>query len=255
VTADVGSGGHKGLATALYRRLLGVRYERITGIHTSTSPSLFVVLYYAYHKGFWQLIRGSIYRFRMRSCGGRFFLGRGTTILFPNHLSVGRNVLIGDGVFMNCYGGRGVTLGDNVRLREGGWIQVTSHLTNPGEGLVVGRDTYIGPQSILGAGGFVSIGANVTLGARVQILAEDHRFEATDIPIGEQGVTRTGIVLEDGCWIGNNAIILDAVTVGEGAVVGAGAVVTRDVPPGSVVAGNPARPIESRQRNGSVPAT
>lgn len=252
MTTDAPSTHRASFATTIYRRLLGISPKRITASGSRTEPSLSAVLYYAYHKGFWQLIRGFLYRPRLRSCGGRFFLGERTKILFPSHLSVGRNVLIGDGVFMNCYGRQGVSLGDNVRLREGGWVQVTSHLTNPGEGLSVGHDTYIGPQSILGAGGFVAIGVNVTLGARVQILAEEHRFETSDVPVGEQGVTRVGITLEDGCWVGNNAIILDGVTLGRGAVVGAGAVVTRDVPPGAVVAGNPARPIESRPGSGSA---
>jgi acetyltransferase-like isoleucine patch superfamily enzyme len=160
---------------------------------------------------------------------------------------VGANVAIGDHAYMNCYGGRGVVLGDRVRLREYAWVQVTSHLGNPGEGLQIGDDTYIGPHCLLGAGGFLSIGREVTMGAYVQLLAENHEFPDPSRPVGRQGVRRRGIVLGDGCWLGNSVIVLDGVSVGEGAVLGAGSVVTRDVPAGAIAAGNPARVIRTRR--------
>lgn len=236
-----------GLATRLYGRLMGIGREKLSmGVDGRAGPRLRDVVYYAYQRGFWPLVRGQCFHWRLRGCGGRFFLGRLTRILFPSHLSVGRNVVIGDYVYMNCLGRRGVRLGDNVRIREFGWVQVTSHLTNPGEGLEIGADTYVGPHCILGAGGGISIGHDVTLGAYVQLLAENHGFADPNLPINEQGVTRRGIVVEDGCWLGNNTIVLDGVRVGRGAIVGAASVVTRDIPAGAVVAGNPARVIRSR---------
>jgi acetyltransferase-like isoleucine patch superfamily enzyme len=65
----------------------------------------------------------------------------------------------------------------------------------------------------------------------------------------EQGVTQKGIVIEDDCWIAANSIILDGVTIGRGSVVAAGAVVSKSVPPYSVVAGVPARIIKSRNNS------
>jgi acetyltransferase-like isoleucine patch superfamily enzyme len=224
---------------------MGIGGEKLSRGDAS-APSLATVLYYAYHKGFWPLVRGVPFRPRLGACGGRFFLGRGTTILFPGHLRVGRNVAIGDYVYMSCLGRGGVSLGNNVRIREFGWVQVSSHLTNLGEGLSVGDDTYVGPHCVLGAGGGIRIGRDVTLGAYVQLLAENHGFADPNLPINEQGVTRRGIVVEDDCWLGNSAIVLDGVRVGRGAVVGAASVVTRDVPPGAVVAGNPARVVRER---------
>jgi acetyltransferase-like isoleucine patch superfamily enzyme len=234
-------------ATALYARLMGIGREKL--VSSAVGPSslpLSVVLYYAYHKGFWPLLRGLMFRPRLRACGGRFFLGCQTKILFPSYLTVGRNVAIGDYVFMNCYGRDGVRLGNNVRIREFGWVQVTSHLTHPGEGLEVGDDTYIGPHSVLGAGGSVRIGRDVTVGAYVQILAENHNFADPRVAINEQGVTRRGITIDDGCWLGNSVIVLDGVHVGPRAVIGAGSIVTHDVPADAVAVGNPARVIRSR---------
>jgi acetyltransferase-like isoleucine patch superfamily enzyme len=234
-------------ATALYTRLMGIGSEKV--VSKDVAPSflpLSVVLYYAYRKGFWPLLRGLSYRPRLRACGGRFFLGRQTNILFPSHLSVGHNVAIGDYVFMNCYGREGVSLGNNVRIREFGWVQVTSHLTNPGDGLEIGDDTYIGPHSVLGAGGKLRIGRDVTIGAYVQILAENHNFGDPRVAINEQGVTRRGITVDDGCWLGNSVIVIDGVHIGPRAVIGAGSVVTHDVPADAVAVGNPARVTRSR---------
>jgi acetyltransferase-like isoleucine patch superfamily enzyme len=183
---------------------------------------------------------------RLRACRGRFFLGHQAKVLFPDYLTVGRNVAIGDYVFMSCYGRHGVRLGSNVRIREFGWIQVTSHLTNPGEGLTIGDNSYIGPHSVLGAGGQVAIGRDVAFGAYVQLLAENHEFSDPAMDINEQGVTRRGITIEDGCWLGNSVIVLDGIRIGARSVIGAGSVVTRDVPPDSVAVGNPARIVRSR---------
>jgi len=81
---------------------------------------------------------------------------------------------------------------------------------------------------------------------RVSIYAENHVFDSTEDTIKSQGVKRKTVVIEDDCWIAANSIILAGVTIGKGSVVAAGSVVSKDVPPYSVVAGVPARIIKSR---------
>lgn len=206
------------------------------------------LLYYLYRKGAWSRVRGALIRWRLKEAGRRLFVGARAEILFPDHLSVGDNVAIGKDCYLNCLSLEGVRLGDNVRLKQNVWLQVTSHLTERGKGITIGENGYIGPYCLLGGGGGITLGRNVTLGASVDLLAENHRFDSTEAPINQQGVIRKGIVIEDDCWIGNKAVILDGVTIGRGSVVGAASVVTRDVSPGSVVAGNPARMLRSRLR-------
>jgi acetyltransferase-like isoleucine patch superfamily enzyme len=236
------------LKLALYRRAMGVEANRLAGSERNlvTAVSVWDLIYYLYRKGFWPLVRGALYRPMLKESKGRFFLGRQTNILFPNRLSVGRNVAIGDYVFMNCFGLNGVRLGDNVRIREFGHLQVTSQLSNPGAGLEIGSNTFIGPHSVIGAGGGIQIGANVTLGAYVHVLAENHAFDDLQRPINQQGVTRRGIVIEADCWIGNAVVILDGVRIGRGAIIGAAAVVTASLPENCVAVGNPARVIRTR---------
>ena len=235
------------LATKLYHQMMGIDPKKLSqGAAARDALRLRDVLYYGYRRGFWPLWRGLLFGRRLRRCAGRFFLGRHTNILFPSHLSVGRNVAIGDYVFMNCIGRRGVSLGSNVRIREFGWVQVTSQLTDPGEGLVIGDGTYVGPHCILGAGGGITMGRDVTLGAYVQLLAENHVFTDPCLLANEQGVSRRGIVIEDGCWLGNGVIVLDGVRIGERAVIGAGSVVTKSVLAAAVAVGNPACVIRER---------
>ena len=81
---------------------------------------------------------------------------------------------------------------------------------------------------------------------RVSIYAENHIFDDRERPMIDQGVKRSFVKIEDDCWIASNAVILSGVTIGRGSVVAAGSIVTKDVPPYSVVGGNPAKLIKSR---------
>ena len=85
----------------------------------------------------------------------------------------------------------------------------------------------------------------VLMGCGVNIYINNHRFDRMDIPLIQQGhYDDKQVILKEGCWIGANAIILCGVTIGKNAVVGAGSIVTKSVPDGYVVAGNPARVIK-----------
>jgi acetyltransferase-like isoleucine patch superfamily enzyme len=160
-------------------------------------------------------------------------------------LTAGRGVFIGDFSYINCYSRNGVTLGDRVTIREFAWLQLTSNLDEPGDRIEIGSQTYIGPRSTLGAAAPLLIGQRCQIGANVSFVAESHLFDG-DQEIYAQGVSRKGIKIGDDCWIGNNVIVLDGVDIGSGTVIGAGAVVTKSIPSGSVAVGSPARVIRSR---------
>lgn len=233
------------LKATLYRKALG-RSVELAGPVTASWPELLAFLW---QRGGPARIRGAMRGWRLGSCGGRLFVGARTRLMFPRHIHAGRNVFIGDDSYVSGLSRQGVRLGNDVRIREGAWIQATSTLDQPGEGLTIGDGTYIGPRVILGAGGGIRIGSRVTFGAAVHVLAENHAFDDAGRSIQSQGVTRAGIEVDDDVWVGNAVILLDGVRIGRGAVIGAGSVVTHDVPPGAVAVGNPARVI--RQRSGT----
>ena len=105
-----------------------------------------------------------------------------------------------------------------------------------GIGIFVGlHNTIIGP---------VTIGSHVNLAQGITVTALNHNFEAPERRIDEQGVSTQQVIIGDDIWIGANAVVLPGVTVGNHCVIAAGAVVTKDVPPHSLVAGVPAKIIK-----------
>ena len=106
-------------------------------------------------------------------------------------------------------------------------------------------DVILGKKVLIGCGskitGPIRFGDNILLGQNVVISALNHDYEHPLIPIVNQGFNVKEIVVEDGVWMGAGVIVTPGVRIGTNAVVGAGSVVTRDVPAYSVVVGNPAR--------------
>lgn len=111
--------------------------------------------------------------------------------------------------------------------------------------LIVGDNTWIGFNCTLF--GKIEIGSNVMLGPNVSIPGATHNHLRIDIPMSYQGLTVKGTRIGNDVWVGANTVILDGITIGEGAIVGAGAVVTKDVAPYSIVVGNPARTLRMRK--------
>lgn len=98
----------------------------------------------------------------------------------------------------------------------------------------------------------VKIGDNVLIAPNVQLISINHEFTDITIPINLQGEKIGFIIIEDDVWIGTAAIVLPNVTIGKGAIVGAGAIVTKDVPSYAIVVGNPARIIKYRNQLNSL---
>ena len=108
--------------------------------------------------------------------------------------------------------------------------------------VIIGDHTRIGlHNTIIGP---VDIGNHVNLAQGITVTALNHNFSDTNKRIDEQGVSTNPVTIEDDVWIGANAVILPGVTIGEHCVVAAGAIVTKDVPPHSLVAGVPAKVIK-----------
>ena len=115
-----------------------------------------------------------------------------------------------------------------------------------------GKNLQIGNNSGLGVNcriiGQVAIGDDVMMGPDVLFLTTAHRFDRVDLPMIRQGLAlEKKITVSNDVWIGARCIFLPGVTIGEGSVIGAGSVVTRDIPAFCVAAGNPARVLKMRR--------
>lgn len=132
-----------------------------------------------------------------------------------------------------------------------GYVDTCGRCVNIQPHSIIARRVSIGDYSGVGKhcliqGGTV-IGSHVMMGPEVFIYTQNHNFSRIDVPMDQQGWTdEKSVTIEDDVWIGARVTILPGVNIGKGSIIGASAVVTKDVPPYSVVAGNPAVVVKKR---------
>jgi acetyltransferase-like isoleucine patch superfamily enzyme len=137
-----------------------------------------------------------------------------------------------------------IHIGEGVRIRRGAWLSVVAEHYDQTftPTLKIGDRTVLGHDIVIACIGEVTIGKEVLTSDRVFIGDTYHEYQDPDTPVLYQpSAAPQPVHIGDGSFLGINSIVLPGVTVGERACVAAGAVVTEDVPPNTVVAGNPAR--------------
>ena len=132
-----------------------------------------------------------------------------------------------------------------IFLEGGNTIRHHTHIQGSGI-LRFGKNSFCGSYCVFGVNESVIIGKNVQIADAVSIRDTDHGFSDLTKSIAEQEILTSPIHIDDDVWVGHGVVILRGVNIGKGAIVAAGAVVTRDVPAFSIVAGVPARVIGSR---------
>jgi len=164
-------------------------------------------------------------------------------IILHKQLRVGANIFIADRVVIHQdQGGGPVEFGDRVHI-----FRDTIVATGQGGRVAIGAGTFIQPCcKIMGYKGRIEIGCGVQIAPNCAFYSYDHGFAPGEL-IGKQPLqTKGGIVIGDDAWLGFGVIVLDGVRIGKGAVVGAGSVVTRDVPDETIAVGVPARVVKRR---------
>jgi acetyltransferase-like isoleucine patch superfamily enzyme len=139
--------------------------------------------------------------------------------------------------------GSGTSLAPNVSIRNGARIQLGEHC-------------HIGERCYLWGGdstGRIILGRHVSLAPEVFLTASDYQFVAGR-PFREQPKLERDIVIGNDVWLGARVVVTAGVTIGDGCIIGAGAVVTKDIPPGSIAVGVPARVVGTRPTSDAVPA-
>jgi len=130
--------------------------------------------------------------------------------------------------------------GDGADFRPHAYAMYCSNIS-------IGNNVVVRPGSVIeaDADACVILGDDVMLGPNVYFYVNDHKFERRDVPLSAQGYFPSeDIIVQDGAWIGANSTILCGVKIGRNAVIGAGSVVTKDVPDFTIVAGVPATKIK-----------
>jgi acetyltransferase-like isoleucine patch superfamily enzyme len=155
----------------------------------------------------------------------------------------------------SCYVGPGVSLGPDHTIAMQGRLEVADSCElnqgvelNPfGGSIRIARRVWLGPYVVIYGQGSVEVGEQTLVSMHCTILSSNHGVPPLGKLIRETADELLPTKIGRDVWIGANAVILGGVTIGEGAVVAAGAVVNRDVEPGAVVAGVPARAIRARE--------
>ncbi|MCA9939765.1 MAG: acyltransferase [Anaerolineales bacterium] len=186
-------------------------------------------------------LRGLLYRLILRMDGWAA-IERGVRLRYASLIRLGHGVYLDEGTYLHACP-NGIEIGAGTLVMHGAVLHVYNFRQMPHSGIKIGRNCLLGEYSVIRGQGGVSLGDRVYTSPFTQIIAVNHVFDDPNRSFVEQGITAQGIVIEDDVWLGASAIITDGVRVGRGAVVAAGAVVTADVPPHTVVAGVPARVI------------
>ncbi|NLP48049.1 MAG: acyltransferase [Clostridiales bacterium] len=132
-----------------------------------------------------------------------------------------------------------VSMGDNVSFYYGVYIEPCD------KEITIGSNTHFAPYCVIY--GPLSVGDNCAIAAHVTLASVAHSHADPNRPMVEQATDQRKIIIEDDVWIGANAVVTPGITIGRGSIIGAGAVVTKDVEPYSVMGGVPARLIRKRK--------
>jgi serine acetyltransferase len=195
----------------------------------------------------WQLMRGFQCVIYLRR---PFWMLRGSNVRLVNtpRIRWGRFVRLGDGVKLMALGTGQIQLGNKVSIGDYSRLIISTTPMMPGAFIHIGDQVGMGEFAYLGGAGGLTIGKGCIIGQYFSCHPENHVYDDTGCEIRLQGVTRKGIVIGEDCWIGSKVTVLDGVTIGNGCVIAAGAVVNKDVPSYSVIGGVPAKIIKNRKQ-------
>jgi len=187
------------------------------------------------------LLRGIFYRLIL-NIEGWAGIENNVRLRFADQIRLGKGSYLDQATYLHACPG-GIDIGAGTLVMHGAVLHVYNFRNLPHAGISIGKDSLVGEYSVIRGQGGVRIGDRVYTSPFSQLIAVNHVFDDPSRPFVEQGITAEGIVVEDDVWIGSGAIITDGVHVGKGAVIAAGSVVTKDVPPHTVVGGVPAKVI------------
>lgn len=185
-----------------------------------------------------RLLKQFLFAMRAR-IGGGSRISMSAYLKGTDAIRLGRKCKVHADASIDATRGAGVTFGNQVTLNRFAYVQ------GGVGGVRLGNHVEINNYSIVNGTGGVDIGEDTLVGPGVKLISYQHGYLGGSA-IRSQPVQARAIRVGRDCWIGANAVVMAGVSIGDGAVVGAGAVVTRDVPPNAVVAGVPAVVIKQR---------
>lgn len=189
-------------------------------------------------------LRKKFYPRLFRSIGSGVIFGKGVVLRHPRRITLGNRVAIDDYGLLDASGAKdaGISIGDDAIISR------NCALLGKTGSIAIGEKTDIGCNAIVGSTAGIFIGRSVLISSNCYIGGGRYVSDRLDIPMMEQGVYSQGpVAIGDDVWLGAGAIVLDGVQIGKGCIVGAGAVVTKNLPDYAVATGVPAQVTKFRQ--------
>jgi acetyltransferase-like isoleucine patch superfamily enzyme len=187
-------------------------------------------------------LRGLVYRLILGSVGKTCLIEQNVRFLVPRRVFLGDHVFIGENSLLDASSFEG-----RIELRDEAWVSRDCIIV-AGEGyeVVVGEHAYLGPRTLLYGHAGITIGKDTLIANNVQLICGSHLFADPRTPIRLQQGIEERIEIGEDVWLGASTIVLGGVTIGKGAVVAAGAVVTKDIPSYAIARGVPATIVGQR---------
>lgn len=204
--------------------------------------SLYRALFMMDTSEYGERMRLEYYKTKFKKMGEGVRIGVGVKIIGEEHISLGDKVRISDGCTLISRGEGGIELADGVRLEE----RVYLDTERPDGYIKVGEHVYIGTGTTLFGHCGLEIGDHCLLAQNITITPYSHIFEDPSANIITQGGHSEKVTIGRDSYLGMNVCVLYSADIGEGSVIGSGAVVVKPLPPLSVAVGNPARIIRKR---------
>jgi acetyltransferase-like isoleucine patch superfamily enzyme len=187
-------------------------------------------------------MRKALYPRLLGSCGRNVVFGQNVVLRHPHKIHIADNVVIDDNCLLDAKGESNY----GIRIGSGVFVGRNTILSCKNGDIELADGANIGFNCEVFSASRVTVGAGVLMAAYSYVIGGDHDFSDPSKSVLEQTRTSAGVHIGAGVWMGAGAKILDGVTLGEHAVIGAGAVVREDVPPRAIAVGIPARVVSVR---------
>jgi acetyltransferase-like isoleucine patch superfamily enzyme len=188
-------------------------------------------------------LRSKLYPLIVGHVGRNVAFGANVVLRHPHKISIADNVVVDDNCCLDAKG----TTNRGIVLERGVFLGRNTILSCKNGDILLDEDANIGFNVEVFSAADVRIGKRVLVAAYTYLVGGDHLYDRVDVPVLEQGRTARGIDVGDNVWLGAHVVVADGVRIGRDAVIGAGAVVTGDIPEFHVAAGVPARVIRDRR--------
>lgn len=190
------------------------------------------------------VLRQIFYPYLFRGFGKGVAIGRNVAIRNPQRISLGRGVIIEENCTMDAKGneGQGIIIDDHVFVGKGSILSTTDGTVEICEGANIGSNCRIGTV------GHTKVGKKALLAAYCYLVGAGHEHDDLETPILDQpNTSEGGVTIGDGCWLGARTTVMDGISIGNDAMIGAHSLVTKHVEAFAIAVGTPAKTIRSRK--------